>query len=220
VTLEARCRPLSDTLKLAVSAGVRAGVTRVSDITAFAIPGVPVFQATRPDTRSLAVSQGKGLTPTAAIVGALLEAAELWAAERLPVPAARCPLAELRDQDIAIWSAKRDELAIDLDRTLPRAWLRGTDLLSGAACPMPWDLLSLDFTRPTVEYPATSNGLACGNSRIEALVSGVAELLEHRREVGAHGVPEQDRVGHLHHRGLEVHREQHALVGGVGDLLG
>ena len=177
--LEARCRPLSETLELAVAAGIRAGVTRVADVTAFAIPGIPVFQATRPDTRSLAVSQGKGLTPTAAIVGALLEAVELWAAERLPAPAARCPLGDLRREDIATWSGERDGLAIDLDRTRPRAWLHGSDLLSGAARAMPWDLLSLDFTRPTVEYPATSNGLACGNNRTEALVSGVAELLEH-----------------------------------------
>ena len=36
----------------------------------------------------------------------------------------------------------------------------------------------------------------------------------------SHGVPEDDRVGHLHHRGLEVQREQHALGLGVGDLLG
>ena len=115
--LEARCRPLSETLELAVAAGIRAGVTRVADVTAFAIPGIPVFQATRPDTRSLAVSQGKGLTPTAAIVGALLEAVELWAAERLPAPAARCPLGDLRREDIATWSGARDGLAIDLDRS-------------------------------------------------------------------------------------------------------
>ena len=31
---------------------------------------------------------------------------------------------------------------------------------------------------------------------------------------------EDDRVGDLHHRGLEVHREQHALLAGLGDLRG
>ena len=30
-------------------------------------------------------------------------------------------------------------------------------------------------------------------------------------EEGADGVAEDDRVGDLHHRGLEVHREEHAL---------
>jgi hypothetical protein len=43
-------------------------------------------------------------------------------------------------------------------------------------------------------------------------------LLEDVGEVGPHRVAEDDRVGHLHHRGLEVHREQHALLAGVGDL--
>lgn len=179
VTGELRCRSLSETLELARSAAVRAGVTRVSDITAFAVPGIPVFQATRPEARSLTVSQGKGLTPTAAIVGALLETVEFHAAEGLAASDHRRALAELAERDIAIWSGERDVLAIDLDRTLPRAWLPGTDLFSGEAWPVPWDMLSLDFTRPRLDYPATSNGLACGNDRTEALVSSVAELLEH-----------------------------------------
>ena len=71
--MELRARRHSETLGLARAAAARAGVTRVSDVTAFAVPGIPVFQATRPDARSLSVSQGKGLTPAAAIIGALLE---------------------------------------------------------------------------------------------------------------------------------------------------
>ena len=39
-------------------------------------------------------------------------------------------------------------------------------------------------------------------------------------EVRAYDVAEHDRVGDLHHRGLQVHREQHALLLGLGDLLG
>ena len=39
------------------------------------------------------------------------------------------------------------------------------------------------------------------------------------REEGLHGVAEDDRVGDLHHRGLEVDREQDVLVLGAGDLL-
>lgn len=177
--VEFRCRSLPETLDLAITAAGRAGVTRVSDVTAFAVPGIPVFQATRPETRSLSVSQGKGLTSAAAIVGALLEAVEFCIAERLSAPAVRRPLDDLDARQVAIWSGDRDNLAIDLDRTLPRPWLAGTDLHSGGACEMPWDMLSLDFTRPKLEYPATSCGLACGNNRTEALVSGVAELLAH-----------------------------------------
>ena len=48
----------------------------------------------------------------------------------------------------------------------------------------------------------------------------VAVLREQPREEGAHHVAEDDRVGDLHHRGLEVHREQHALVLGPRHLGG
>ncbi|MBO9518062.1 MAG: YcaO-like family protein [Porphyrobacter sp.] len=177
--MELRNRSLSDTLDLAVAAGRAAGVTRVSDVTQFGVRGIPVFQATRPASRSLAVSQGKGLTPSAAIVGALLEAAELWTAETLEMPGQLRPLSKLPDRDVAIWTGERDPLAVDLSRSLPRAWLAGTNISSGEKCAVPWDLLSLDFTQENLEFIATSNGLACGNTRSEALVSGIAELLEH-----------------------------------------
>ena len=51
-------------------------------------------------------------------------------------------------------------------------------------------------------------------------VEGVAVLREHVGEVRLHRVAEDDRVGDLHHRGLEVDREQHALRLRVGHLLG
>lgn len=177
--MEFRSRSPSETLELAIAAGHRAGITRVSDVSHFAVPGIPVFQATRPASRSLAVSQGKGLTPTAAIIGALLEATELWAGECLAARRAKLPLAGLAPQHIGIWSGDRDKLAINLDPSLPRGWVEGTDLSSGDRCPMPWDLLSLDFTRASLEYPASTCGLACGNTREESLVSGIGELLEH-----------------------------------------
>lgn len=164
---------------MAKCAARRAGVTRVADITAFAIPGIPVFQATRPATRSLSVSQGKGLTATAAIIGALLEACELWTAENLPEPAVRRSLVALDESDIAAWSGSRDALAVDLDRETPRAWVQGEDLCTGRACAIPWDLLSLNCAADLFEYPRTSVGLACGNTRTEAIVSGLGEVLEH-----------------------------------------
>ncbi len=179
MTGELRCRRLPDTLALAIAAATRAGVSRVSDVTAFAVPGVPVFQATRPTARSLAVTQGKGLTATAAIVGALLESVELWSAERLPQPDARTPLASLGEEDRAVWCTADDPLALNLDPSAPRAWLPGTELASGRPRGVPWDLLSLDCTRGKLDCQPSSVGLACGNTRTEALVSGLAEALEH-----------------------------------------
>lgn len=191
---EPRIRAPSETLTLAVRAAARAGVTRVSDVTAFAVPGIPVFQATRPGSRSLSVSQGKGLTATAAIVGALLEAVELWSAESLAQSAAKRPLSALAPGEVAAWSGPRDRLAIDLDRDAPRGWLPGTDLLSGTAQLVPWDLLSLDCTREAPGFPASSVGLACGNDRSEALVSGLAEALEHHALALFERLPPRDKL--------------------------
>ena len=50
--------------------------------------GVPVVTVVRPNARSLAVSQGKGLTLAAAKVSAIMEAAELYHAETVSGPAA------------------------------------------------------------------------------------------------------------------------------------
>ncbi len=142
--------------------------------------GVPVFQAIRPLSRSLSVSQGKGLTPIAAQVGALLEAVEFDAAERLaPMGPARC----LRDMDQAtqrIWSPANERSAgITLDPLVKRQWLPGIVVGSGTPCLIPWDLLSLDFARVGAsDIVAASSGLACGNSPAEATASALAELIE------------------------------------------
>ncbi|WP_338242697.1 YcaO-like family protein [Aurantiacibacter hainanensis] len=166
-------------MKAATAVARAAGVTRVADVTAFGVPGIPVCQAVRPWSRSLCVAQGKGLTPSAAVVSALLESVELWAAENLEADGPVRPLESLSPADQAIWHGERHPLAISLSRHLDRAWLQAEDLSSGELRPVPFDLLSLDFTGDLLECPATSNGLACGNTRDEAIASGLAELLEH-----------------------------------------
>ena len=51
------------------------------------------------------------------------------------------------------------------------------------------------------------------------LAQGVAVLVPHLLVVGVDHVSEDDRVLHLHHRRLQVHREQDPLVPGLGHLL-
>jgi len=45
-------------------------------------------------------------------------------------------------------------------------------------------------------------------------------LFQHRRVEHGNELTEDDRVGHLHHCGLEVHREQHARLFGIFNLRG
>src|SRR5262249_53735625 len=65
----------------------RAGITRLADITGLDWVGLPVYQAIRPTSRNVSVSQGKGLTRAQAQVSALMESLEGFHAERISVPA-------------------------------------------------------------------------------------------------------------------------------------
>ncbi len=176
-----RSRSLAATLAAAQVAARAAGVTRLSDVSGLAPFGIPVFQATRPTARLLSVSQGKGLTPRAAKVSALLEAVELDCAERLPSPEILSPLRDQDPETRALWATERHgPLSVALDPATLRSWLTGTNLTAGGEVRIPWDLLTLDLTRalPT-DIRLSSVGLATGNTDDEASVAAVAELLEH-----------------------------------------
>ncbi|WP_443026096.1 YcaO-like family protein [Sphingomonas sp. PB2P19] len=177
-----RSRPLSFTLAAAQEAGVKAGVTRLADVTGLGGLGVPTFQAVRPWSRSLSVSQGKGLTVMAAAVSALLEAVELDSAERLPPPSGlMVPLRALGNDALTTWSSGiRKPGAIALDPEQPRLWLDGYNLANGRTSPVPFDLACLDATKqPPPDVRPMSVGLATGNTIEEALTGAVAEVVEH-----------------------------------------
>src|SRR5688500_2421769 len=59
------------------------GITRVANITGLDCIGVPVVMVCRPNARSLAVSQGKGLNLAAAKASALMEEIESYHAEHI-----------------------------------------------------------------------------------------------------------------------------------------
>jgi ribosomal protein S12 methylthiotransferase accessory factor len=180
-----RARALSETLRRARLFAVDAGITRLADLTGLDRVGIPVFQAVRPLSLSLSVSQGKGLTPMAAMVSALLESVEAYVAETLPMPGDDgSPDTDwYRDWDIA--NAPGAALA-----------LPGRDLLTGRADQLPWQTVSMDFTRPRPpgRLPSTV-GLAAGNSEGEALCSALAEVVENELNQRWHGLPDGAKAG-------------------------
>ena len=60
---------------------LRFGITRVGDLTGLDTIGIPVWFASRPNSRGLSVSQGKGLDETQARLSAIMEAVEGAVAE-------------------------------------------------------------------------------------------------------------------------------------------
>lgn len=114
------------------------GVTRVARVTGLDRTGVEVACAVRPGGHVLPVCEGQGMTFERAALGALLETAELWAAEHVPparlVWGAR---AELDARSAGAWSA--EALGSAGRMVEPRlwgdsvrcAWRQATELHSG-----------------------------------------------------------------------------------------
>lgn len=154
------------------------GITRIADLTGLDTLGIPVAAAMRPNSRTLAVHQGKGTTRAAAKVSAIMEAAECCHAEAIDRP--------LR------W-ARPGALpgAVDLGR-LPRArtashdqpllWIEGTELQSAIPRWVPYELVHADFTAPqppgSFAFAATTNGLGAGNDAAEAMLHALCECAE------------------------------------------
>ncbi len=156
------------------------GITRVSDVTWLDEIGVPVFQAVRPRSRSLAVSQGKGLTRVLARVSAVMEGIETMVAERPPVAVPGVRSADL-DLDYDVGALASEGYA-PLARSARLDWCEAVDLQTGTSSFVPADVVSLDWTVARRWSPplfgSASDGLAGGNTAAEATLHGLLELVE------------------------------------------
>jgi YcaO-like protein with predicted kinase domain len=162
------------------------GVSRLAGVTGLDHIGVPVWAAIRPMGRSLSVSQGKGLTDTLAQVSALMEAIELFHAESLlPTGIKRSIKRTTRDSSFvgieALPICSKARIKFDS----PIRWIEAHSLVSGKWKWIPRELIDLDSTQ-TQEgfFVGSSNGLASGNSRTEAIFHGITEMVE--RDQTAH----------------------------------
>lgn len=182
----------------------RAGITRLADLTGLDWIGIPVYQAIRPNSRNISVSMGKGLTRTQAKVSALMESLEGFHAEKIALPSRRASVASMRPllgyDPFRLAVTRSHEHAVlnddttydpfappvghpsDLGDDTPLDWIEATNLETGCRSWLPRKLCELDYR--LVERPdwsffrATSNGLASGNTVVEALCHALLELLE------------------------------------------
>jgi YcaO-like protein with predicted kinase domain len=161
----------------------RMGITRVANVTGLDRIGVPVVMVVRPNARSIAVSQGKGLALDAARASGLMEAAELWHAERIDLPLRLCSYEELsKTQPVVDVDALPRVEDSRFEPSLRLLWIEGRDLLSSRALWLPYETVHTDYTLPLPPgsgcFPASSNGLASGNHLLEAIVHGICEVIE------------------------------------------
>jgi ribosomal protein S12 methylthiotransferase accessory factor len=159
------------------------GITRIANVTGLDRTGIPVVMVCRPNSRSVAVSQGKGLTLEAAKASGVMEAVEVWHGEHIVKPLKLASLKEMRREhrvaDVALLPLASGRL---FSPDLALLWIEGKDLLGGDAVWIPFESVSTNYTIPLPPgsgcFQANTNGLASGNHPVEAICHGLCEVVE------------------------------------------
>ena len=159
------------------------GITRVANLTGLDRVGLPVVAVCRPNSRSLSVSQGKGLSLAAAEASGLMESVEAFHAERMTLPLLLGSYDEVRRQHPVADPRGLPRRAMSrFTPDLPLLWVGGADLLSATRTLVPYELVHLDLRVPfptgTGAFLMSSNGLASGNHLLEATSHAICELVE------------------------------------------
>src|SRR5438067_206690 len=169
-----RSASLDDTLKRALPLAPVMGITRVANVTGLDSVGIPVVMVCRPNSRSVAVSQGKGIDLASARASGLMEAVELYHAETITLPLRLATYEELRYQHNVV---EVDDLPRAFESRfhpfLRLLWCEGSDLLSGESLLVPYEMVHTNYAVPLPDghgcFAASSNGLASGNTLIVAI---------------------------------------------------
>ncbi|WP_435058541.1 YcaO-like family protein [Streptomyces sp. bgisy060] len=176
-----RARTPQETWEAVASRLPEFGITRVADLTGLDVIGLPVWTAIRPASLTLSTSQGKGATALLARLSAVMEAIELWHVEQpLPIAAVGPAFEVAPDCPVAALPTTFPHPEDALSRMVCE-WTAGIGLVTGAKALLPVDLVRRRSQRPVWTpdvWRATSTGLACGNTRDEALLHALFEVVE------------------------------------------
>ena len=171
------------TLLYAQRLAAAAGISEVSDLTDLDVLGVPVCVSVRPHARGESFTFGKGLRLVEAEVGAYMEALEFFFAEpgngqlatRWGSPREVSRAEHASDAILDFPPLLNRE--VDLDASLLLASVQ--DLETGDDCTIPAELIY--YPAPDVGqslFGSSTNGLASGNSVLEASIQALLELIE------------------------------------------
>jgi YcaO-like protein with predicted kinase domain len=157
----------------------RMGITRIGNITGLDRIGIPVAVAVRPNSRSVSVSQGKGLELPQAMASALMEACEGFHAEEIG-PCRRAAYRQLAANEPVVDPATLCPSGRPFDAAAPISWIEGYDLLRREPCWVPAEIVHTDYTlqQPDGYFLCGSNGLASGNHPVEAVNAALYEVVE------------------------------------------
>lgn len=158
------------------------GITRIANVTGLDRLGIPVIMVTRPNSRSLSVSQGKGVTLDAAKASGVMESIELYHGEHVHLPLILASYNEVKDKVFYDpWTLPLVKGSkFKADKTI--LWVGSKDISTAKSNLIPFEIvhtIALDIP-PTGSgcFLSTSNGLASGNTISEALLHGLTEVIE------------------------------------------
>jgi YcaO-like protein with predicted kinase domain len=169
----------SETLARVRPFAAQMGITRLGNITGLDRIGIPVAVAVRPNSRSVSVSQGKGLELPQAMASALMEACEGFHAEDVG-PVRVAAYRDLARSAIVVDPASLSAGTRKFDALEAISWIEGYDLLRSEPCWVPAEIVHTDYTLPEPDgyFLAGSNGLASGNHLTEAVNAALYEVVE------------------------------------------
>ncbi len=177
-----RSRPPSETLADFARHMPALGITRLANVTGLDRIGIAVYMAIRPNARSLAVSQGKGIDVDHAKASALMESVENWHAEWIDLPTrvgsywemcARGPTIDITRLPLRTGAELRPDV--------PAPWLEGYDLMRAQPTWVPYEFVTMNTLLShgmRLTWFNSSNGLASGNHLLEAVLHGLLEVAE------------------------------------------
>jgi YcaO-like protein with predicted kinase domain len=160
------------------------GITRVADITWLDSLGIPVYVAIRPNSKTIAQSNGKGLNALQAKVSAVMESIEVWHGEELQLDELMATTADMKSADRLSY---RTETIMPMPEgffspNMSISWVVAQDLTNNTNTYVPKELMNLDWRVRTQAYMPSfmSNtvGLASGNTLLEATLHGLCEAIE------------------------------------------
>lgn len=158
----------------------RYGITRVARQTGLDTIGIPCYAAIRPNSRTLAVHQGKGADDIAAQLSAIMEAVEFAVAE---TPTASTTVQSIEELDSAglesFVRAQSLPRGHAVDRSARLVWVTGQCLATGRPVHVPLESTALapNSIKP-LPFSQSSNGLGAGFTQPEATVHALCELIE------------------------------------------
>lgn len=182
-----RTRSAEESLILASAIAEHMGVTRVTDITWLDKIGMPVYAGIRPFAAkgSLNVHNGKGMKPNEAKIGAFMESIEFSLAEGLKH---QQEIKKYRLRDIQdslppglAFTSFGAKLGVTFTPDEEIYCVLATDIISGQKGLIPAELVFHPVNlagQRSLYGGTTTNGLCSGNSRLEAIIHGVCEVLE------------------------------------------